>query len=620
MIWDRIYTEQDAIIAEKLALIAKKLLAYFKESGLVTFEWNGYFAQHKVSDWQFKHPTEKELKEREAEINAWFKDWVLEEKDWPEDITYYSLSNLIRETEEQKTKEANEKWENYLKNKSTKSKLNNINELLKIPVPPPIKAIPTEGIKAASFNDLVKCDPLKLAYFYIQNILNKPELFESEAAKVFFAKHHGVNYSAEHIIENASSKFKTQSLLDYLAFVAELSSGLEGLAPKIAEYDLYNSYIAKIKNSFNQFDEILKLFDDDFFSISLNYFDKEDVLKNPVLIFPGFKIAQKKDLAFKYLQKEDSLIVNGQAYISYKIGMLLIDQNIYGKYGDHDFQYTPMMQGEIPVEEILLFELFSFIKLRLEIIEHILDDTLVNLLTTHNEPKVFNDKIDLLIYLQKYFSNLNEHESKFHYFSLNGIKFPNGIDQDIIECINAIFKKHLLQLQGLIHTALLVPSQYKSIQDIPDPFEDLIKKVDAKEIFIDYPYFEKEKILWPEEKKEELERWFAKLYTQLNMRLIPFMKKEDVHYLIRANFTCYQDDFKPKVLKFDGKSGTLRYFIHQVFIRQGRYGCGKRRYAQFLIQNFDIFAVTTKTKKQFLNLERNIKDVPPKRDEVILIE
>jgi len=75
MIWDRIYTQQDIVISEKLVSIIERLTGYFKESGIVTFEWNGDFVQSSISDWTFEQPVESELKAREAEIQSWYKNW-----------------------------------------------------------------------------------------------------------------------------------------------------------------------------------------------------------------------------------------------------------------------------------------------------------------------------------------------------------------------------------------------------------------------------------------------------------------------------------------------------------------------------------------------------------------
>ena len=351
-----------------------------------------------------------------------------------------------------------------------------------------------------------------------------------------------------------------------------------------------------------------------FWPLPLEYLSIRKIKGEFTFLFPGAKSNTALGLSKAYLQKDDKLIINGQAYLAYKMALTLLAPRTFDRYGEYDFVYSPFIDEHISIEELMIYDLYSFIRLRIQVFEQFIESTLKKIRSQYDHSSLFKNDTDLLNYLVKYFQDLHKTDRKISFSVIGRIKFPETINEHFIGCLTAVLEKYLCQLQGTTHQKLLTPLKYEELNELSGKMEDISDKAKGKKRFSLITHtLKKGKIPWPDKKKDDIERWFSKLFNEVNDEEKPFMDEKDVIYLLHSNFSCYSSDEKPKVLQCNGSSGVLRYFIHQVFSRQGITGCGRKRYAQFLIQNFNLFAYTATTKDKFKNLERNIKGVPPKK-------
>lgn len=405
-----------------------------------------------------------------------------------------------------------------------------------------------------------------------------------------------------------------------------LFTDIEDLAAKLAKDEFVRFVLYEYKGFRLNQEEALKIFHYEFFRPPVKYFPGK-ISSNIILgignffndIFSGGLPDSYHNIRNQYEESSINFILNGQVLFSYHLAFLILGDNIKYRYGDLDILKTIFNLEEIDdAKEEIVEVIQSMIQVRIEIFYNHFEDFLISILKKSQNSKIFPNQKSLIEYLLKYYDNIMSDEGR-KIVLFKGLKFPVSLNRSIIEIIILLLKMKLDEINGILYEKLLLPKEFEAILDKEN--KEKAKEISSKYPKVDYPFFVNKKLGWHESRREELEKAFSHLYRRRNKDGIHFMKEEEVIYLLRANFSCYEDyPFEPKMFVFNGAPGTFNFFMYQIYKTLGGQdytGNTKKRLGQFLAQNIALYYREELTPGQSNSFGQNIKDIKPQENEVI---
>lgn len=469
---------------------------------------------------------------------------------------------------------------------------------------------------------LASCNLIEISLVFINLFLNKEGLIKhpefQSLVKLF---HEEKDIDFEKIISEAKNAI---NLSEFLFFHFE---DIKELSQKLAKHEFYQFLFEDSKRIQLNVEETLRIFHYEFFHFPVKYFPGT-VNNNLVTgisnflndIFTGHLPNCYSNIRNQYEKATPSLIVNGQVFLSFSFALLAIIQDRINQYGEpNTLSYLTSLDEDIDSTDFIIDVIESMVLVRLETLSIHFNLMLKSLRRTYEDLTIFPDDVALIKYLIKYFNNIEENEER-KLLGLRGLKLPSKLNKVVENCILLIVQEKLDFKEGILHEKLILPLDYENLQNSNDSND--LKEVTTEYSSVNSQFFSKKKIKWPIEKIKILEKSHSYLYKKTNKRGEPFMKEAEVKYMLRANYSCYEESLEPKVFTFNGSKIACRFFIHQIYnvIDARREGNNLLRFAQFLAQNIDLFYRYEWNEKDLDTLKRNIKNKAPEDGDCIELD
>lgn len=374
---------------------------------------------------------------------------------------------------------------------------------------------------------------------------------------------------------------------------------IDSIAIEIAILEFEQEFLKKYKTYFLPIEKAISSFKQNFFSIPKSYFPIKKEKKNP--------------------------IIETHSFFAYQAGILVTKGLLYPvDYTGHN--NIKDLDRNNPSYDIVM-ELVTLLRIKIDFFEKFFDFILNQFIKhepTHSIP--LGSKETTINYLIKFYKNLLNNKNLFQLKLVEGIDYPTEVNVLFTECLIQVLEKKKAINEDRFLDHLLMPNEIKKKgiqlkQETKSPHNLIPPELDR-------PYFEKIKIRWNREEKyiKLLKGLFEPLFTEKNASGNYFMSEEDVEKLISQNFKINDKAFQPEVFEFNGKAATLRYFIitiYEFIDTNDIFHISKKRWIQFMVQNFDIFSKNLrkiKDKKSYDNFLANQKKSKPKTGPNITID
>lgn len=584
-IWESFYTKYDLEIRETIENFTKLLRKYI-QTNAINIHW---FGERTIQPLKLKYSNKENPVEKLIQIRAKEIFEVLQKKDFEiadseENYNRQFLDAILNELN------LDRKTGNFFK-----------------------QNIPEDFT-------LASCNLLEVSLSFINFFLDKKKVLaqhpEFQSLMKLFHIRKGIDF--EELISDAESYIKLSELF-FFYYV-----DIEELSYKLAKHEFYQFLFEDSKKIQLSLEETLRIFHYEYFHFPVDYFP--GTVNNNLFtgvtnflndIFTGNLPNSYSNIRRQYEEATPSLILNGQVFLSFSFVLLAIVQDKINKYGQpNSLVFTPDLDEDIDLTDFIVDVIESMILVRLEILSTHFDSILKSFRGIHENSTIFPDDKALIKYLIKYFKDLEKDEER-KLLTFQGLKLPYKLNEKVKNCILLIIQEKLDLKNGVLHEKLILPQAYEN--KIASSNVEELKEVKSDYPQVNYPFFSKKKIKWPVDKIKILEKSHSYLYKKTNKNGEKFMEEAEVKNMLRANYSCYEEPFEPKVFKFNGSKIACRFFVHQIYNVLDARGEGNNllRFAQFLVQNIDLFYKDEWIEKDLDTLKRNIKNKAPGDDDYI---
>lgn len=382
--------------------------------------------------------------------------------------------------------------------------------------------------------------------------------------------------------------------------------------------DLFKTlYFEKFETRFFSEKDSLDLFIQNFLMLPYEYNKNRGRIDSSKKMKRFYFVHTQKSLPIEAIHQNyaDDIKIDLPVFMAYFRAMKIItgDSEAYFFEGHNHYSIGRYEIGSKNPTDVII----DIIKLRLQILSSNFKLALTNLKKSNAPFTKGNMKSKMLAkYLKQYYKDLSQNNNlKLHF--LDGLQLPQEIVNILCEALVLIIEDEITKKDKKIYQAFLLPSDLDNHINPKTPNNAPLSEKQLQ------PFFSKKKIPWGKRQTdiELLEKAFSTLYLEKNTNNEPFVSQHDVIDLCKTNFDCYDNSFNPRLIFFNGSVKQLRHFCYQVYVKseENGYKGKKKRYAQFLFQNFEIINELDETKTKFESHISQIKANEPKGEQAIWI-